>query len=322
MLPNALSRPPMTAVGSRPARSSISATIDVVVVLPCAPAIAMPNRSRISSASISARGITGTCRARASTTSGLSAAIADETTTTSASPTFAASWPMPTRTPSVASRSVTSDRRASDPLTRVAEIRQQFGDAAHADAADPDEVHAPRASEPRHQRRLPFAAARPARARDRRCARPRPAARTVASPRPSRASRCAIGEQVAGDRRPAARPVRSRSSISTAAPALDEHLGVLALVIVGRRRKRHEHRRPARRRQLRQRRRARPADHQIGRGHFAGDRVQEGSARARDPGAPVAFADGGQVPLAGLVDDVETGMRAAPAPAPPPPWPR
>ena len=59
LLPKALSRPPITAVGSSPARSSISATIDVVVVLPCAPAIAMPNRSRISSASISARGITG-----------------------------------------------------------------------------------------------------------------------------------------------------------------------------------------------------------------------------------------------------------------------
>ena len=42
LLPNALSRPPITAVGSRPARSSTSATIDVVVVLPCAPAIAMP----------------------------------------------------------------------------------------------------------------------------------------------------------------------------------------------------------------------------------------------------------------------------------------
>ena len=34
LLPKALRRPPMTAVGSRPARSSMSATIDVVVVLP------------------------------------------------------------------------------------------------------------------------------------------------------------------------------------------------------------------------------------------------------------------------------------------------
>ena len=107
----------MTAVGSSPACSSTHAIIDVVVVLPCAPAIAMPMRSRISSASISARGITGTWRRRASASSGLSAAIADDTTTTSASPTFAASWPIATRTPSDASRSVTSDRFASDPLT-------------------------------------------------------------------------------------------------------------------------------------------------------------------------------------------------------------
>ena len=41
LLPNALSRPPITAVGSRPARSSTSAIIDVVVVLPCAPATAI-----------------------------------------------------------------------------------------------------------------------------------------------------------------------------------------------------------------------------------------------------------------------------------------
>ena len=59
LLPKALSRPPMTAVGSRPARSSTSAIIEVVVVLPCAPATAMPTRRRISSASISARAITG-----------------------------------------------------------------------------------------------------------------------------------------------------------------------------------------------------------------------------------------------------------------------
>ena len=78
LLPNALSRPPITAVGSRPARSSTSATIEVVLVLPCAPATAMPNRSRISSASISARGITGIRRRAASATSGLSGRTADE----------------------------------------------------------------------------------------------------------------------------------------------------------------------------------------------------------------------------------------------------
>ena len=148
LLPNALSRPPMTAVGSSPARSSISATIDVVVVLPCAPATAMPTRRRISSASISARGMTGTCRARASATSGLSAAIADDTTTTSASPTWRRV---------VAGHDADAERR--EPIgdvgsasvgsaDLVAEVHEQLGDATHADAADPDEMHAPRAAEP------------------------------------------------------------------------------------------------------------------------------------------------------------------------------
>ncbi len=74
----ALSLPPMTTVGSRPAAESTVETSEVVVVLPCDPAMAMPYFSRISSASISARGITGTpcCRARA--TSGFCAETAEE----------------------------------------------------------------------------------------------------------------------------------------------------------------------------------------------------------------------------------------------------
>ena len=88
LLPNALSRPPITAVGSSPARSSTSAIIDVVVVLPCAPATAMPKRSRISSASISARGITGMWRAtRLGDFRVARPHRRRDTTTTSASPT-------------------------------------------------------------------------------------------------------------------------------------------------------------------------------------------------------------------------------------------
>ena len=49
----------MTTVGSSAAARSTVATSDVVVVLPCEPAMAMPYFTRISSASISARGITG-----------------------------------------------------------------------------------------------------------------------------------------------------------------------------------------------------------------------------------------------------------------------
>ena len=50
--------------------------MEVVVVLPCAPAMAMPNFKRINSANISARGITGITFARAARISGLEFAIA------------------------------------------------------------------------------------------------------------------------------------------------------------------------------------------------------------------------------------------------------
>jgi len=66
---------------------------------------------------LSARGMTGTRLARASTTSGLSVRTADDTTTTSALPTCPAAWPICTATPIVARRSVSSDRFRSDPDT-------------------------------------------------------------------------------------------------------------------------------------------------------------------------------------------------------------
>ena len=117
-LPNARSLPPITASGSSPLRSSTNAIIEVVVVLPCAPATAIENRIRISSASISARGMTGMPRRLASTTSGFDGRTADETTTTSASPTFPAACPSCTATLNPpASRRVTSDAFRSDPLT-------------------------------------------------------------------------------------------------------------------------------------------------------------------------------------------------------------
>ena len=67
-----------------PASASTLAIRLVVVVLPCVPAMAMPWRRRMSSASISARGTTGMRRARAAPTSGLSGLTAVETTTASA----------------------------------------------------------------------------------------------------------------------------------------------------------------------------------------------------------------------------------------------
>jgi hypothetical protein len=78
---------------SPPPAPSTAAIIEVVVVLPCIPATAMPYFSRINSASISARWITGIFLARASSTSGLLAGTAELVTTTSHSAAFAAAWP-------------------------------------------------------------------------------------------------------------------------------------------------------------------------------------------------------------------------------------
>ncbi len=77
-VPIARTRPPTTIVGSRPAAWRIDPVIEVVVVLPCEPAIAMPVFTRITSASISARLMTGTPAIRAATSSGLSSATAEE----------------------------------------------------------------------------------------------------------------------------------------------------------------------------------------------------------------------------------------------------
>ena len=89
----------------------------VVVVLPWAPATAMPWRNRMSSASICARGTTGRCRRLASSTSGLSSPIAADTTTASARATWARSWPTSTRTPNERSRAVIAPAATSEPVT-------------------------------------------------------------------------------------------------------------------------------------------------------------------------------------------------------------
>ena len=107
----------MTMVGSNPPSASNQASMEVVVVLPCEPATRMPCFMRISSASISARGMTGMPFSRAALTSGLLGATALETTTTSASPRLAASWPRYTRPPSFSRRRVDSERTRSEPVT-------------------------------------------------------------------------------------------------------------------------------------------------------------------------------------------------------------
>ena len=115
--PTLATRPPITMVGSRPAWSSSTAVIEVVVVLPCDPATATANFIRISSASISARGMIGRWSFRAAASSGLSAGTAEEMTTTSADSTCSAACPSNTMAPSSARRPAFGPKRRSEPLT-------------------------------------------------------------------------------------------------------------------------------------------------------------------------------------------------------------
>ena len=140
LAPALVRRPPMTKVGSRPPCASTDATRLVVVVLPWVPAMAMPRFRRINSPSITARGTSGILRARAATTSGLSCGTAVDVTTASASPMFSAAWPE--HDGRAQARQALRGRIAAQVGARhvVAEVEQHFGDAAHAAAANADEV--------------------------------------------------------------------------------------------------------------------------------------------------------------------------------------
>src|SRR3954465_8149022 len=125
---------------------------EVVVVLPCDPAIATASFSRISSASIAARRMTGTPRARAASASGfIDRRTALEVTTTSTSratfsgrcpiwmipPSWARRWGVPAGRGETLGGLALLQVRAAD---AVAEVQEELGDAAHPDASDPDEV--------------------------------------------------------------------------------------------------------------------------------------------------------------------------------------
>ena len=99
LLPQPVMMPPLITVGSMRAESSKVAISEVVVVLPCVPATATDQRSRINSPSISARWTIGRKRSRAATSSGLSCLIAVEITTMDAFATFSAVWPHMTGMP-------------------------------------------------------------------------------------------------------------------------------------------------------------------------------------------------------------------------------
>ena len=91
LLPVSTRTPPTATVGSSPPRSKMVASIAVVVVLPCVPATAISRWPWVSRANICPRVTTSSRRSTAAASSGFSVPIADETTTTSAPPTFAAS---------------------------------------------------------------------------------------------------------------------------------------------------------------------------------------------------------------------------------------
>src|SRR5262249_22875397 len=257
LLPKALNRPPITAVGSRPHRSSTTAIIEVVVVLPCAPATAIEKRSRISSASISARGITGICRRAASTTSGFVGRTADEITTTSASPS--ASCPSETGRRSVPRRAATIVSFSWEPQTMYPRYASSSAmplipipptptkctclvfpnTAEFSSGSSPHELQRPTDDH----------------------------LRCIGPGQRSRRGGDALPPRTIGGHRQ--NPFRERRAAHVAlqqhlrGAARGKRLGVLPLVIVGRRRQRNENRRPAPRRDLRKRRRAGAADDHV-----------------------------------------------------------
>ena len=107
----------MTMVGSKPAPCRQRAIIDVVVVLPWVPAMATPYFMRISSPSISARGMTGIFCSSAARISGLSSRMAVLRTTTSAPAMCAGSCLREMRPPSPRRREVAALSFASLPVT-------------------------------------------------------------------------------------------------------------------------------------------------------------------------------------------------------------
>ena len=177
-------------------------------------------------------------------------------TTTSASPTLSARWPIITRAPSFVEPLGDRVRLEVAALHFVAEVHQHFGDAAHATAADADEVDAVDAA---------HAVAHAASSCSRQAAASSSAARGFAT----RRARSAMASSLP---RPAHRSLSSAASRSAREIAIrDQHrrafahqvLRIEGLVVVDRRRKRHEHGAHAHGREFGDRQRAGTADHEV-----------------------------------------------------------
>ena len=138
----ASTRPPTTTVGSSPPAASTAATIEVVVVLPCMPAMAMPYFSRINSASISARWMTGMCSLCGFDDLGI--VRRDGRTGDHHLGAGNVLRGVAFEDGRAQAGQAMGDGRALQigAGNLVAEIQQHLGDTAHADAADADEMNA------------------------------------------------------------------------------------------------------------------------------------------------------------------------------------
>ncbi len=135
--------PPLITVGSTPPASSSAAIIEVVVVLPCVPATATVDFSRISSASISARRMTGTRRSSARSTSGLpfsDRGRGDHHRRIAQILGLVADHHLDTEIAQVLDDIALGHVAA---LHAVAHIVHDLGNTGHADAADADEMDRP-----------------------------------------------------------------------------------------------------------------------------------------------------------------------------------
>ncbi len=133
--------PPLMTVGSNSPASSKVATSDVVVVLPCVPAMATHCLRRISSASISARRTTGMrCSPRGDELGIVALDRGRNHDDLRRAEIFRVMADMDERALAAQPQDIGVFGRVRA-LHRIAEVEQNLGNAGHAYAADADEMN-------------------------------------------------------------------------------------------------------------------------------------------------------------------------------------
>ncbi len=187
---------------------------------------------------------------------------------------------------------------------RVALVRQELGNPAHANAANPHEVNPSRPSQHHAPAGTPFAEGRFAMSRTRstitRAASGRAKRLTAAASWARRGSSSSSARMPRGQRGPGQLALLEQVRRADAR----QRLGVPALVIVGGGRQRHEDRRPADGGDLGQRRRAGAADDHVRRAHLLVHALEEGLDAGGEPGASQPLANHREIPLACLMRDL------------------